>query len=385
MAAILCAAAVSMGSGLHTYAGELDDLQSEYDRLEQEQEQIEENLQNAKTEKERQLEIKKQLDVQITLTREQLDTLDQRLSMLEDAIEEKEDEIAEKEKEIDENKSLFEDRLRSMQVNNTTSTLGLLFGSDSFSEFLSRSESIKRITQHDKDLVDKLVQNRKDIISAKEEIEADKEEADRTKDSIEAKEADLNVKLSEAEQQIQDLKALEEDYYENQDKIEAEKDAVQSEIDRIYAENTPPPTEDNGSSGGDYTGEGFAWPVPGYPNITSYYGWRFNHTDFHTGIDISGYEVYGQDIVASASGRVIFSTNYYTPGVGYGRYLIIDHGNGMSTLYGHTSELYVSTGDWVEQGQPIAAVGSTGWSTGPHLHFEIRENGYDVNPLNYFW
>ena len=150
---------------------------------------------------------------------------------------------------------------------------------------------------------------------------------------------------------------------------------VQSEIDRIYAQN---------QSSGSYVGGEFTWPVPGYSSITSYYGWRFNNTDFHTGIDISGGGIYGKNIVAANSGTVIKANTTYTPGVGYGIYLMIDHGGGMSTLYGHTSQLYVKQGDHVEKGQVIAAVGSTGWSTGPHLHFEIRQNGKHTNPLNWY-
>lgn len=381
LTALVCAVTVTMGAGMRIYAGEIDELQDEYDALEQQQQEIEDNLQKAQDEKERQLEIKQQLDSQITLTKEQIENLNSRLDALESAIAEKETEIAEKEEEIDENVELFEERLRSMQVNNTTTTLGVLFGSDSFSDFLSRAESIKRITDHDKELVDKLVQDQKDIISAKEQIEADKSEVDSVKVQMVEKESQLTSQLEEAQQQIQDLTQLEEDYYANQEEVKAQQDEVQAEIDRIYAENA---NSSSGSSTGDYSEGEFTWPVPGYPNITSYYGWRFNNTDFHTGIDISGWSVYGKNIVAAKSGTVIYAKDTYTPGVGYGRYLIIDHGGGVSTLYGHTSELYVSVGDYVTAGQPIAAVGSTGWSTGPHLHFEIRINGQTQNPLNYF-
>ena len=117
--------------------------------------------------------------------------------------------------------------------------------------------------------------------------------------------------------------------------------------------------------------------------ITSYYGWRFNNTDFHTGIDISGANVYGKSVVAANPGRVAFVNTSYTNGVGYGMYVIVDHGGGYSTLYAHLSAIDVSVGDVVARGTPIAKVGSTGWSTGPHLHFEVRINGQHQNPLNY--
>lgn len=122
----------------------------------------------------------------------------------------------------------------------------------------------------------------------------------------------------------------------------------------------------------------FAWPVPYTRNITSYYGPRWG--SYHYGIDIAASGVNGQAIVASDGGTVTWAG---WDSSGYGYYVIIDHGNGYSTLYGHCSNVYVTKGQFVSQGQTIAAVGSTGWSTGPHLHFEIRQNGAKMNPLNY--
>ena len=117
-------------------------------------------------------------------------------------------------------------------------------------------------------------------------------------------------------------------------------------------------------------------------------GWRFGGTDYHTGIDIAGLNsagqgIYGKPILAAADGTVAFTQTNYVAGRGYGIYLIIDHGGGISTLYGHTSGLAVNVGDTVKRGQTIAYVGSTGWSTGPHLHFEVRVNGSHVTPWSY--
>nr|WP_243238528.1 M23 family metallopeptidase [Merdimmobilis hominis] len=125
------------------------------------------------------------------------------------------------------------------------------------------------------------------------------------------------------------------------------------------------------------------WPVPGYSKITSDYGWRFNNTDFHTGIDISGPNIYGKQTVAVADGTVAFVQTTYTPGRGYGKYIIVDHGGGITTLYGHNSAILVSVGQKVTRGQALTQIGSTGWSTGPHLHFEVRVNGKHVNPWTY--
>ena len=114
--------------------------------------------------------------------------------------------------------------------------------------------------------------------------------------------------------------------------------------------------------------------------MTCPYGSRFGGSDFHTGIDISGGGAYGSPVLAANSGTVKVANTSFTPGYGYGKYVIIDHGGGIQTLYGHMSALSVSVGDVVAQGQKIGEVGSTGWSTGPHIHFEIRVNNKAVNP-----
>ena len=131
-----------------------------------------------------------------------------------------------------------------------------------------------------------------------------------------------------------------------------------------------------------YTGGKFAWPVPSTQRITSQYGYR-NHPvyktkKFHSGIDIGA--AYGVDIVAAADGVVTLAT---TNG-GYGKCVIINHGSGITTLYGHNSTMLVESGQRVTKGQIIAKAGSTGVSTGPHLHFEVRINGSTVDPLQYY-
>ena len=132
-----------------------------------------------------------------------------------------------------------------------------------------------------------------------------------------------------------------------------------------------------------YVGGDMAWPVPGHTRVTSEFGWRFGGRDFHTGIDISGAgqgTINGATVVAANAGIVRVTNWSHSPGRGYGIFIIIDHGGGISTLYAHLSNITVNVGDTVERGQAIGNVGSTGWSTGPHLHFEVRESGRAVNP-----
>ena len=132
-----------------------------------------------------------------------------------------------------------------------------------------------------------------------------------------------------------------------------------------------------GSTPGEASGI-LMWPVPSIHNITSYYEWRWG--TMHTGLDISGGNSYGKTIVAADGGTVSY-VRYSN--VGYGNHLQIDHGNGTSTLYAHTSKILVSSGQKVAKGQPIALIGSTGDSTGAHLHFEVIKNGQKVDPLDY--
>ena len=189
----------------------------------------------------------------------------------------------------------------------------------------------------------------------------------------------LGTQLSKTEDMIQDIEALEKEYKANKAKIDKQMAEVQSEVDAIYAQI---------KSVGVYEGGIMLWPVSGYYTVTSQYGWRFGGSDFHTGIDIArtnaaGQGIYGKPILAANDGTVAFAQKTYVAGRGYGIYCIIDHGGGISTLYGHQSGLKVTTGQTVKRGDVIGYVGSTGWSTGPHLHFEVRVNGKHVNPWTY--
>ena len=133
------------------------------------------------------------------------------------------------------------------------------------------------------------------------------------------------------------------------------------------------------------------WPLPGYYVIRNPYGFRYDGTDFHVGIDIAdslendpeNQDVFGEDVVAAADGTVVLTQTDYTSGRGYGMYIILDHGDSLSTVYGHLSKISVQEGDAVKAGQKIGEVGSTGFSTGPHLHFEIRDKGMSADPATY--
>ncbi len=127
------------------------------------------------------------------------------------------------------------------------------------------------------------------------------------------------------------------------------------------------------------------WPVPSTHEVSWPYGSRYDDTDFHTGLDIGDYsqEIYGEPVVAAADGTVAMVSEDWTPGRGYGMYLVIEHENGFATLYGHLSAIDVEEGDTVKAGEQIGQIGATGFATGPHLHFEVRVNGQHTDPAEY--
>ena len=359
---------------IEDYKEQLADLSDQLKDLQNKQNAIQQSINKTKSDKEKTLAQKQQIDQQIALTRSQIGLVNDKLMLLGQNIAQKEQEIREKSIEIEDSYTLFKKRLRASYLSGETSSLGLLLGADSFYDFLSRSVILARISRRDEAVIDGLMADKQAIEQAKAAIEEDKAQVEEAKAQLDQLTASLNTRLSQTQQQLQDLTALQEQFNADKAAMQAEMNALQAEIDDIYAHL---------DSMGEYVGGDFGWPSPRYYNITSYYGWRFNGSDYHTGIDISGANIYGTPVVASNSGKVVFVNHSYTPGKGYGKYLIIDHGGGYTTLYAHNSEINVQVGDYVSRGETIAKVGSTGWSTGPHIHFEIRVNGKHVNPLTY--
>ena len=391
-----------------------DELQDQLSSIKDQQSALQEEINAAKTEKEKAEKQKKNLDYQISLLRSEIDLLDEKIELVEAEIAEKENNIKDTEDEVEKTKGLisqteklisekeadikdtfntFAQRLRSMYMNDNVSTLGLLLGADSFSEFLTRAEVLRRIAEHDNDTIAALTEDKNEIVTIKEELDeqklelevqiakldSEKQELETNRTDIEQDKLDrvtatgtLNAKVSEIKDQIQDIAALEADYNKRKDELQQIEREIQAELNEIYKNN---------QSSMEYVGGTFLWPVANYTKITSYFGWRFNGTNFHTGIDISGSGIYGKPARAANGGVVIYVG--WQP-KGYGNYVIIDHGGGYSTLYAHGSEVCVSVGQTVAQGDTVLKIGSTGWSTGPHLHFEIRKNGVAYDPMTEF-
>ncbi|MCH5200681.1 MAG: M23 family metallopeptidase, partial [Oscillospiraceae bacterium] len=168
------------------------------------------------------------------------------------------------------------------------------------------------------------------------------------------------------------------------EKLEQEKKANAKEVEEYEKQIQEEIRKAQQGSSQVYQDGEWWYPLDSKHNVvTTYFGYDDWRSGNHSGVDLWSGSINGANIYASKSGTVITAKTDYIPGYSYGKYVVIDHGNGYSTLYGHCSAIYVTVGQQVNQGDVIAAVGTTGWSTGPHLHFEVRINGIAQNPFNY--
>lgn len=379
MAAVMCAAVLVTAAPVTAYADStLDHLNGQYSELEKQQQAIKDKLNKTKTEKQKQEAIRKNLTNQISTTQKQINLLDNKINYLQNDIADKEQRINELSAEVVQQQDLFMKRIRSIYKTSVgTSMLGMVFGVDSLGSYLSYGKYLSRISEHDSALLQTLSDNIEELRTLQAQMQAEKEDLADTKVTAESKKASLTSQKTEVESTLQDIKKLEQEYMADKAAVEKEMKQIQADIDAIYASAA------GSGSQVDYSGTGFIYPVKGYTYISSYYGWRFNNTNYHTGVDFPAPA--NTPIRASASGTVIYVRTGagYGRAWGYGNYVIVDHGGGFSTLYAHCTSIPVSVGDTVTKGQTIAYVGTTGWSTGYHLHFEIRRNGAHTNPLNY--
>lgn len=364
------------------------DLEAQKQETQDKIDDIKEDIKAAEDKIEKLENNKSSLQSYISQLDQEANELEQRISDLNKDIENKKAEIEQVKLELEEAQAVadqqYEDmkmRIQYLYENGTPSMLELLLTSQSFTDFLNRSTYASQMTSYDREMLNAYIAQKEEVEQKKAELETEEEElnllADAASDQKKAVESLISAKNSEiASYQAQiDSESSNADAYEK-DLAEQEKklDQIEQQIAAAAAAAAQEGDGDGGASG-------FIWPCPSSHRITSYFGPRPQPTPGastnHKGIDIGA--SYGSAIVASAAGRVTTAT--YSSSAG--NYVVISHGNGMSTVYMHCSALYVSVGQTVSQGETIAAVGSTGYSTGNHLHFGVIKNGTYVNPLGY--
>lgn len=350
-------------------ADDLEDQLADLQRQAEEQ-QAKTNEASAKVENvsERLRQIQEELRVATAEYKEvkgQLDSVEDKISDNTELLEKTEADLKVKNKKL-------QQRVRDIYINGQISYVDVLFGAKDFADLMTRMDVLKRIIKHDYDLIMKVKEEKATVENTRAQLEKDKADAEVLVADAQAKKAKVEDKESEQQvlldQAIYDRDTSERMYEE----IMAASQEVANMIRRSQMSSA-------GYSGAPAGAGGMIWPISG--PITSEFGWRthpiFGTARFHSGLDIGG--DYGMPIYAAASGTVIYA-GWIS---GYGNAVIIDHGGGVTTLYGHNDSLNVSEGENVAQGQVIAMCGSTGNSTGPHCHFEVRENGEPVSPYGY--
>ncbi|CAB1242530.1 Membrane proteins related to metalloendopeptidases [Ruminococcaceae bacterium BL-4] len=376
-AALIVVPAATTAFAENTNVDTLRQQQSDYQNQQKENQAKIDQLKSDQTQKEA---YKAALQDQVSNLQHQIDTYNQQIGDLDQDIAAKQDEIQSKQKEIDSDFALLKERLRALYISGEASNLEILLSSKSLTDLADKTEAIKMVSDHDKQLIDTLKNHLTEIEAQKTKIEQSRQEVSDAKDALDQKRTELDTVMEETQQVINELAGSAEALEEQNKEIAQKEAATAEQIDSWYANYYSQKQSSSDVVVMPSGGGQFVWPVPYTTNVTSGFGPRWGTT--HKGIDISSGGVYGQPIVASASGTVIVADAGGWGG-GYGTWVSIDHGNGFSTVYGHMSSLCVSVGQAVQQGQVIGYVGSTGDSTGPHCHFEVRVNGVAQDPLNY--
>ena len=352
-------------------AENLEDLQNKKNDLQNQINESNEQIEEIKIELTENLEQLNNIDEKIYNYETEISSLETDLNAIETEIQETSDKLNVVETNYNLQKEAFQARMVAIYEAGDVVYLDVLLNSNSFSDFISNYYLIGEIAKYDNDLLENIEQQKDQIENTKSILEEKKENLQQLKKNKEKTTIALeNSKVIRNSY----ISKLSEQEKETQDKI----NEYQTELDNLESQIVALTT---GNIGSDYVGGEFAWPAPGYTTITSRYGMRIHPilktARVHTGTDIA--MPTGSYIIAANDGVVIKSM-YVT---GYGNMVMIDHGGGVSTLYGHASELIAQTGQEVKKGDIIMKAGSTGWSTGPHLHFEVRINGTAVDSLPY--
>lgn len=381
-----------LASVLSAYASdksELESLKSQLAGITSEREEIAAQLDELNAQMQSMLTQKTALEQEINLTYEQIELTEEIIASLDASIEKTTAELAAAEEEEAKQYEVFKSRLRAMYENDTLTTLDLILSASSLTEYFSRMEAASSIASYDKELMQKLADTRAYIEELKASLEQDREENEQQKEDLIDYKRDLVNQNVELDFLIEDLKEQTDFKQAELDEVEAQEAAFDKEIaelaEKIRKEEAAAAAAVNSSSSSSsaskYTGGTMTWPLPGYYTISSDFEMRDHPItgkySQHTGIDLPAPK--NTKIVAAASGTVV-TVGYNTA---YGNRVIINHGGGVQTLYAHMTSFAVSEGDTVSAGDVIGYVGSTGNSTGNHLHFSVLVNGSYVDPKPY--
>lgn len=366
-------------------------LQNEISKLENESKQLEQDIKNLQNQINKQAELKKAIEQKIAVTQQQINLCNNEIAKINSAIEANKKEINKKNAEIEADKLAFKKRLRAIYMSSSDSNVQILLGADDFSQFLELSQLTASVSARDKLMIEKIVAAVKLLEEKQAENNKLLEEQVSIRKTVSEKQKQLQAENAQIQSVINSISSDKKD-------LDSQNASIEKQI-KDYR-NTLNSMTSTGDTHYVYDGGEFLWPVPGHYYISA--GFQSNdsvHNGKHNGIDIAGGGISGKPIIAISGGVVTKSNNSCSHnygkrgscgcGGGYGNYVTINHGTGSDgntyvVTYGHMSSIAVSTGATVKKGQVIGYVGSTGWSTGYHLHFGIAVNKIWRDPMDFY-
>ncbi len=438
LCAMLCVCMISIPMAIPTTVSAEDsisDLEQQLQDLEQENQKYQKILDDTKSDIAEKEEYKNALVSKVQVLDEKIAVTREKISSLNDDIKEKQDAYDKGLSEVEDQFDALANRLRILYMSGNATDLEIIFGAKDFSDLVDKVELVKSLANSDKELISEIQTKLDELSTQKESLEADKKDLETQQASLKSDQDEFNNLISENDDILKNLYASNSNAQSALDNAALQSDEIEAKISEYYAaqkaaaqqaaqaaqsssssssssnssssgssSNSGSSSSDNSSSGSSDSGSGsgssevivpsgsgFAWPTPGFTYLSS--EWYEDRQVYnHGGIDIAGAGIMGTPVVAAADGTVIASNSSCTHnwgksyscgcGGGYGNYVMISHAGGKMTVYGHLTSLTVSTGDYVSRGQIIGYVGSTGNSTGPHLHYECRLNGVRYNPMS---
>lgn len=347
------------------------DLQTQREELQNQLNDANEQLDGVQSELSENLQQVQKLDEKISTSQQELDELNTKIADLQTSMDEVEAKLKEAEENYKKQKELLDNRLIAVYESSDTQYLDVILSSKNISDFLSNYFLITELATKDTELLEDMQGKKEEIELAKNKLEKDREQL-----------SNIKVNQTKTAKILENTKTVRENYIS---KLSDQEKSIQEKIDEYntrFAEiNSEILAIARDGIDTQYIGGELAWPVPGYTRISSKYGMRTHPITgvykLHTGVDISA--PLGANFIAANDG-IVTKAGYNSA---YGNMVIIDHGGGVSTLYAHGSEILVQVGQVVKRGESILKVGSTGYSTGPHAHFEVRLNGVVTDPMPY--
>lgn len=401
----------------------ISDLEQQLQQLEQENQKYQKILDDTKSDIAEKEEYKSALVSKVQVLDEKIAVTREKISSLNDDIKEKQDAYDKGLSEVEDQFDALANRLRILYMSGNATDLEIIFGAKDFSDLIDKMELVKSLANSDKELISEIQTKLDELSTKKKSLEADKKDLETQQASLKSDQDEFNKLISDNDEILKNLYASNSEAQNSLESAALQSDEIEAKISQYYAaqkaaaeqaaqasqssssssssSNSSSSSSSGSSSSGSSSsgsssvivpsGSGFAWPTPGFVSLSS--EWFEDREVYnHGGIDIAGAGIMGTPVVAAADGTVVATNSSCTHnwgksyscgcGGGYGNYVMISHAGGKMTVYGHLTSLTVSSGQSVSRGQVIGYVGSTGNSTGPHLHYECRLNGVRYNPMS---